>query len=114
MGLLGKIIYSTISSKDKVEKYQQIIRDAEWAQIENHIPRESKFLDVGCGAGYSLMRASEDLDCSVEGIDADPGSHGVGRFIKDMVNTVPIKQGFAENLPYENEIFDVVYSSHVL
>jgi ubiquinone/menaquinone biosynthesis C-methylase UbiE len=112
--MIGKIIYATISSKHKVEKYQQIIRDAEWFEIENQIPRDSKFLDVGCGAGYSLMRASQDLNCEVEGIDADPGSHGVGRFIKDMVNTVPIKQGFAENLPYENETFDVVYSSHVL
>ena len=114
MGLIGNIIYSTISSKDKVEQYQQIIRDAEWRKIANHIPKNSKFLDVGCGTGYSLMRASQDLNCEVEGIDADPGSHGVGRFLKNMVDTVPIKQGFAENLPHENETFDVVYSSHVL
>ena len=111
---IGKIIYSTISSKDKVEKYQQIIRDSEWEQIENYIPKNSKFLDVGCGAGYSLMRACENLNCSVEGIDADPGSHGVGRFVKDLVNDVSIKQGFAEDLPYANDSFDVVYSSHVL
>ena len=111
---IGKFIYSTMSSKDKVEQYQQIIRDVEWEEIASHIPEKSKFLDVGCGAGYSLMRASQDLNCKVEGIDADPGSHGVGRFIKNMVDTVPIKQGFAENLPYENETFDVVYSSHVL
>lgn len=114
MGLIGNIIYSTISSKEKVEKHQQIIRDAEWAQIENNIPKKSKFLDVGCGAGYSLMRASQDLNCEVEGIDADPGSHGVGRYIKNMVNAVSIKQGFAEDLPYANQSFDVVYSSHVL
>lgn len=111
---IGKFIYSTMSSKDKVEQYQQIIRDAEWGSIANNIPRKSKFLDVGCGAGYSLMKASLDLNCEVEGIDVDPGSHGVGRFIKDMVKTVPIKKGYAENLPYENESFDVVYSSHVL
>ena len=112
--IIGKIIYATISSKEKVEKYQQIIRDSEWAQIANYIPKNSKFLDVGCGAGYSLMRASQDLNCEVEGTDADPGSHGVGRYIKNMVNTVAIKQGFAEDLPYANESFDVVYSSHVL
>ncbi len=111
---IGKIIYSTISSKEKIEKYQQTIRDSEWSQIENYIPKNSKFLDVGCGAGYSLMRASEDWGCIVEGIDADPGSHGVGRYLKGLVNEVTIKQGFAENLPYENDFFDVVYSSHVL
>ena len=31
-----------------------------------------------------------------------------------MVKTVSIKQGFAEDLPYAKESFDVVYSSHVL
>ena len=111
---IGKIIYCTISSREKIEKHQKIIRDAEWVRIEKNIPEKSKFLDVGCSAGYSLMRAFQDLNCEVEGIDADPGSHGVGRFIKDMVKTVIIKQGFAENLPFENESFDVVYSSHVL
>jgi len=111
---IGEIIYSTISSKEAIEKYQQNIRDVEWNQIESHIPKKSKFLDVGCGAGYSLMRACEDLNCSAEGIDADPGSHGVGRFVKDLVNNVPIKQGFAEDLPFADDSFDVVYSSHVL
>lgn len=111
---IGKFIYSTMSSKDKVEQCQQIIRDVEWEKIVSYIPKNSKFLDVGCGAGYSLMRASQGLNCEVEGIDADPGSHGVGRFIKDMVKTIPIKKGFAEKLPYANETFDVVYSSHVL
>ena len=112
--IIGKTIYATISSKDKVEKYQQIIRDAEWHAIKECIPAKSKFLDVGCGAGYSLMRASKDLDCKAEGIDADPGSHGVGRFVKDLVSDVSIKQGFAENLPFEDGKFDIVYSSHVL
>jgi ubiquinone/menaquinone biosynthesis C-methylase UbiE len=111
---IGEIIYCTMSSKEKIEKYQKIIRDVEWARIEHNIPEKSKFLDVGCGAGYSLMRASKDLNCAVEGIDADPGIHGVGRFIKDMVKTVPIRQGFAENLPYADESFDAVYCSHVL
>ena len=112
--IIGKIIYATISPKKKVEKHQQIIRDVEWAQIEKQITKKSKFLDVGCGAGYSLMRASQDLNCQVEGIDADPGSHGVGRFVKDLVSDISMKQGFAEDLPYANESFDVVYSSHVL
>lgn len=114
MGLIGDIIYSTISSKEKVEKYQKIIRDAEWAQIENHIAKKSKLLDVGCGAGYSLMRATQDLDCNAVGVDPDPGAHGVGRFVKELVNQIEIKQGFAENLPFKERKFDVVYSSHVL
>ena len=112
--ILSKIFWYSISSKEKVEKYQQIIRDEEWEQIKDYIPKNSKFIDVGCGAGYSLMRAKIDLNCEVEGIDADPGAHGVGRFVKKIVDPISIKQGFAEKLPYEDATFDVVYSSHVL
>ncbi len=74
----------------------------------------STFLDVGCGAGYAMQKAKEDFSCECYGIDPDPGVHGVGRFLKDMVKEQKIVQGFAENLPYENRNFDVVYSSHVL
>lgn len=112
--MIGKYIYSTISSKSKVEKYQKIIRDAEWDEVKMNISANSKFLDVGCGSGYSLIRASKDLNCIVEGIDSEPGNHGVGRYSKDLVEKIKIKKGIAENLPYEDESFDVVYCSHVL
>ena len=108
---LGKHI-SVINNKviDRNDLISKILKN----KLKLNSIKNGNFLDVGCGAGYSLMRASTDLNCEVEGIDADPGSHGVGRFLKDMVKAVPIKQGFAENLPYENETFDVVYSSHYL
>lgn len=112
--MIGKLIYSTISSKQKVEKYQQIIRDNEWDELIKEIPEKKSFLDVGCGAGYALLRAEKDKQCKVTGIDPDPGAHGVGRFIKDFSTQTDIRQGYAENLPFENDEFDVVFSSHVL
>lgn len=114
MGLIGNIIYATKSSREKVEKYQQIIRDEEWLWLKKEIPANSKFLDVGCGAGYAMQKATEDLNCTCTGIDPEPGAHGVGRYLKDMVNTIPILQGFAEDLPLDDKHFDVVFSSHVL
>ena len=65
MGLIGRIIYSTISSPSKVEHFQQLIRDTEWKSFENYIPSNSSFLDVGCGAGYAMFRASNDKNCNV-------------------------------------------------
>jgi ubiquinone/menaquinone biosynthesis C-methylase UbiE len=112
--MIGKFIYATYSSKTKIEAYQQVIRDWEWDSISNYIKQNSKFLDVGCGAGYAMLKAQKDRNCIVGGIDPNPGAHGVGRFLKELVESPEIKQGFAENLPFENEIFDVVYSSHVL
>jgi ubiquinone/menaquinone biosynthesis C-methylase UbiE len=112
--MIGKFIYASYSSKNKIEACQQVIRDSEWGSIEDHIKLNSHFLDVGCGAGYAMLKARKERNCKVRGIDPNPGAHGVGRYIKELVDEPEIKQGFAENLPFENEIFDVVYSSHVL
>jgi ubiquinone/menaquinone biosynthesis C-methylase UbiE len=114
MGIIGNLIYFTISSKEKVEKYQQIIRDEEWKWLVKEIPSNTKFLDVGCGAGYAMYKAETDLSCHCYGIDPDPGAHGVGRYLKNMVSVKNIQQGFAENIPFKNNEFDVVFSSHVL
>ena len=39
MGAIGGIIYSPFSSKEKVEKYQKIIRDFEWIDLKPHIKK---------------------------------------------------------------------------
>jgi ubiquinone/menaquinone biosynthesis C-methylase UbiE len=115
MPTLGNVIYRTLSSRAKVEHLQQMIRDAEWKAISEFIPERSRFLDVGCGAGYAMQRARTDKQCQVTGIDPDPGAHGVGRFEKDRIETnLTILQGKSEALPFNDESFDVVYMSHVL
>lgn len=114
MGIIGKLIYAPISSKEKVEKYQQIIRDEEWKWLRKEIPEGATFLDVGCGAGYAMQKASSDLNCDCSGIDPEPGAHGVGRYVKEMVADEKIIQGFAESIPFEDQKFDIVFSSHVL
>lgn len=111
--LLLKIYYFGNLSKPKIEKNQQQIRDIEWQAIADFIPNEAKFLDVGCGAGYAMMKAKEEKRCTVEGVDPEPGAHGVGRYVA-LNKDVEITQGFSEDLPYLNESFDIVYSSHVL
>jgi ubiquinone/menaquinone biosynthesis C-methylase UbiE len=92
---------------------QKHARDCEWEAIEPYI-KQGNFLDVGCGAGYSMLKAKQ-IGCEVYGIDPDPLGHGVGR--RKSEYTVPIEniaQGFSETLPYENNQFNTVYSSHVL
>ena len=112
--ILKSIFLFPISSKSKIDFYQEQIRQLEWNAIMPHIPAGSSFLDVGCGAGYSLMKAYSELGCDVKGIDPAPGAHGVGRFTEGLWKERPIIQGSAEALPFEDGVFDVVYSSHVL
>ena len=112
--IISNFFWSPISSKEKVEKYQKIIRDKEWSEIKKYIPENSVFLDVGCGAGDNLLRAKRQLNCSVRGVDPAPGEQGVGRYMLSDLDGIKIDKGFAEKLPYENETFDVVFCSHVL
>jgi ubiquinone/menaquinone biosynthesis C-methylase UbiE len=51
---------------------------------------------------------------SVVGVDPAPGAHGVGRYTQGIIEDRSIIQGFAENLPFNDASFDVVFSSHVL
>jgi ubiquinone/menaquinone biosynthesis C-methylase UbiE len=111
---ISNIFWGTMTSKGNIEKYQEQIRIVEWNAIKSYIPQGCSFLDVGCGAGYSLMKAFVDLDCTVKGVDPEPGAHGVGRYTENLWKERPIIQASAENLPFQDEQFDIIYSSHVL
>jgi len=112
---LYKILTITLLPKDKTNHYQMLARNTEWQAIKDFIPHGSKFLDVGCGAGYSMKRAEEDCHCNVFGIDPEPMSHGVGRIGSNYkIEMEKITRAVSESIPFENENFDVVYSSHVL
>jgi len=116
MGLknsLIKIYNWPFLSKEETNTNQKKIRDIEWDAIATFI-KKGDFLDVGCGAGYAMKKA-ESIGCTVFGIDPDPGGHGVGREGSNFnVGSVTIKQAFAEKIPFDSEMFDTVYSSHVL
>lgn len=109
-----KFFLLTVSSKKNIEIYQERIRLLEWDAIKPYIPSNSSFLDIGCGSGYSLIKAHEDCGCIVQGVDPAPGEHGVGRYTTDLWRERPIIQASAEDLPFPDDSFDVVYSSHVL
>jgi ubiquinone/menaquinone biosynthesis C-methylase UbiE len=115
MPTIGNLIYRTYSSKEKIERLQQKIRDREWCAVVPHVIQGGHFLDVGCGAGYSMFKAKMEKGCQVAGVDPDPGGHGVGRFLEKFPqNEIIIKKAFAENLPFDDGSFNTVYSSHVL
>jgi ubiquinone/menaquinone biosynthesis C-methylase UbiE len=116
MGIKSKLLklyYWPCNSPQETNRLQKIIRDTEWESISAEI-KKGNFLDVGCGAGYSLLLAQKEGN-TVFGVDPSPGSHGVGRQgsaydIKD----ISIQQAYAEKLPFPDGCFDTVYSSHVL
>jgi len=109
-----KIYYCFVLSKEKANLYQKRARDIEWDAIKLYIKQEL-FLDVGCGAGYSMKKAMEEFNCICSGIDPNPYEHGVGRINSNYnVGIDNILYGKAENIPFPDNYFDTVYSSHVL
>jgi ubiquinone/menaquinone biosynthesis C-methylase UbiE len=112
--VLLNIYYWSLLSKEKTNLNQKRIRDTEWNAVLKYI-KPGKFLDVGCGAGYSMARAKSEAGCEAYGIDPDPGAHGVGRTGSNFeVGAGEIKMAFAEAIPFDSSMFDTVYSSHVL
>ncbi len=111
--LLLKLYNYPLLSPAQTNANQKRARDCEWEAIADYI-RIGTFLDIGCGAGYSMYKA-QLMGCKVYGIDPDPRGHGVGRRESDF--PVPIEnivQGFSEQLPYKDKTFSTVYTSHVL
>ncbi len=112
--LIKKAFWFPFSSKNQIEKFQKVIRDIEWNSFKQYITPNSSFLDVGCGSGDNMNRANQELGCEVKGIDPSPGSHGVGRFSTEKITSPNIVQGGAEEIPFTDKAFDMVFCSHVL
>jgi len=75
-----------------------------------------KALDVGCGAGFPLLELAQRLgnSCRVYGID--PWELGLDQIkikIKalELKNTIIVK-GVAEDMPFEDEFFDLIVSNN--
>jgi len=68
-----------------------------------HSPPSERVLDIGCGAGQTLMAAYPDRISF--GLDIDFAALQLGRSLTDRVRFL---QGRAERLPYGNEQFDLV------
>lgn len=69
-----------------------------------------KILEVGCGTGYNLCFAGREYGLAGYGIDpsAEAVKYGNAK-IKSMGLQIELKQGFSDELPYENDFFDIIY-----
>ena len=83
---------------------------------EFHFPQGSRGLDAGCGIGIQSMMLAEEVGSSghVTGLDiAEELLQCAGEFIKtsELSERISFKEGDINNLPFENGIFDWVWSS---
>jgi ubiquinone/menaquinone biosynthesis C-methylase UbiE len=73
-------------------------------------------LDVGCGLGGTTRYLACQYGCRVEGLDLTEEYIHIGKRLTDMVglsDRVSLTCGNALKLPYNKDIFDVVWTEHV-
>lgn len=79
--------------------------------IENLNNETSKILDLGCGKGRYLRKLLKDFpECKYYGTDI---SLKVMKYFEDCAQ-IETRQGSLTDIPYENDMFDVVYTCEAL
>ena len=66
--------------------------------------RGERVIDIGCGTGRNLLRFLE-LGLNVTGLDASPYMLDMAK--KKLTHRAELYKGFAEDLPFEDNSFDV-------
>jgi SAM-dependent methyltransferase len=69
-----------------------------------HVSRGTSVLDVGCGAGLTLVLAAE-RGATASGLDVSPGLLGVAR---ERLPEADLRDGDMEYLPFPDAVFDAV------
>lgn len=69
------------------------------------LPKHRRILDVGCGAGQTLIASDLHADVQAVGIDIDQEALALGRELTERVRFVA---GSAEALPFADGAFDLV------
>lgn len=96
------------------DKYRGLYKISRWVMnwmFLQHVPRTSKILEVGCGHGVQLRFLKSMGFYHFYGIDV---SKEAVSLIKKVGPCGTVVQGLAENLPFEDESFDMVFTSGLL
>lgn len=87
----------------------------EVAELAN-VQASDLVLDVGCGLGGTARHLAEIYQCRVTGIDLTDEYISVGKKLTDLVglsDQVELHQGSALEIPFADEMFDIVWTEHV-
>ncbi len=75
------------------------------------IPKDASFLEVGCNVGNQLLQLQQSGYTSLSGVEIQ--SYAV-EIAKSRVKNVAVRRGSALALPYDDDSFEVVFTSGVL
>lgn len=106
----GSTIYNAVARSGIFQSNYELLA----ADISRHCSSGS-LLDIGTGPGYLLMKLHRLCpDLQLAGLDASPAmvlEAEANMRRAGLSGTVAIREGFAQNLPYDSESFDAVVST---
>jgi ubiquinone/menaquinone biosynthesis C-methylase UbiE len=87
--------------------------EQEKAYLRKHVKDAVNVLDVGCGNGRNILSVV-DIAGSIVGVDVDPQAVESTRKNTELYRNVNAITGSATNLPFEDNMFDIVIFSMTL
>ena len=89
----------------------------EWQEVKDFLPAGERALDIGAGRGiasYALAREGFE----VTALEPDPssvvGAAAIENLAKEADLSIEVSKEFSEQLPFEDQQFDVVFARAVL
>lgn len=111
---VSSLTVADLSSIDEFHTRGRVstIEVAELAEIKE----SDLVLEVGCGLGGTARYLADQYKCRVMGIDLTQEYVDVGKELTRLVGLkdgVELRHGNALSLPYQDDIFDIVWTEHV-
>lgn len=82
-------------------------------QFVDNLTENSRILDIGCGTGGQTMVLAQNTTCNIIGLDLFPGFIDIFNTNAqklDLAQRVSGIIGSMDNLPFDNEQFDLIWS----
>lgn len=93
-------------NRNRIELRDGVIQKDFLAPYFRYLNKDSKVLEIGCGNGRNLHYIYENIGCEVYGIEPSKVAIKEG---KEIYGEISFFCGTADELPFENEMFDVVF-----
>lgn len=102
-----------------ISKGMNILNTSHYKAVKKFVCKDknAKILDIGFGNGYLLKKLSKELDAKLYGIDVSYDMlRKAGHKNDDAVtlNRVILRQGYASELPYNDNFFDTIYTVNTI
>ncbi len=103
----GSVLYNLISSTAIFQRHYELVAD----DVLNYC-KEGSLLDIGTGPGWLLLKLHQKApQMKLVGIDSSSAMVVKAKENVAGVESIEIKQGNADNIPFPDDCFDIVVST---